>query len=91
MKSSEIEGEHLDREQVRSSIGHRLGIGIGALTPADCNVGGVVEMMFDATQKFAKSLTDERLFACSPVRLARSALPYRTQQYEQDCRRRLAR
>jgi Fic family protein len=63
IKSSEIEGEVLDRQQVRSSIARRLGIDIGALTPADRNVDGVVEMMLDATQKFAEPLTKERLFA----------------------------
>jgi Fic family protein len=49
LKSSEIEGEKLDAGQVRSSIARRLGIDIGALTPADSNVEGVVEMMLDAT------------------------------------------
>ena len=63
LKSSEIEGEILDREQVRSSIARRLGMDIGALAPADRNVEGVVEMMLDATQKFAEPLTNERLFA----------------------------
>jgi Fic family protein len=62
LKSSEIEGEILDRDQVRSSIARRLGIDIGALTPADRLVEGVVEMMLDATQKFDEPLTDERLF-----------------------------
>ena len=62
IKSSEIEGEVLDRDQVRSSIARRLGMDIGALTPADRNVEGVVEMMLDATQKYDKPLTDERLF-----------------------------
>jgi Fic family protein len=62
VKSSEIEGEVLDKGQVRSSIARRLGIDIGALTPADRNVEGVVEMMLDATQKFAEPLTAERLF-----------------------------
>ena len=62
VKSSEIEGEQLDRDQVRSSIARRLGMDIGALTPADRNVEGVVEMMLDATQKFDKPLDDERLF-----------------------------
>lgn len=62
LKSSEIEGEVLDRDQVRSSIARRLGLDIGALTPADRNVEGVVEMILDATQKFADPLTDERLF-----------------------------
>jgi Fic family protein len=63
IKSSEIEGEALDRDQVRSSIARRLGMDIGALTPADRNVEGVVEMMLDATQKYAEALTAERLFA----------------------------
>jgi Fic family protein len=62
LKSSEIEGEILDRDQVRSSIARRLGVDIGALTPADRNVEGVVEMMLDATQKYDQPLTDERLF-----------------------------
>jgi len=49
LKSSEIEGEKLDRGQVRSSIARRLGIEIAGLTTADRNVVGVVEMMLDAT------------------------------------------
>src|ERR1700739_4321662 len=62
LKSSEIEGEKLDREQVRSSIARRLGIDIGALTPADRNAEGVVEMMLDATQHYDPPLTTDRLF-----------------------------
>ncbi len=63
LKSSEIEGEALEREQVRSSIARRLGMDIGALIPADRHVEGVVEMMLDATQRYAEPLTEERLFA----------------------------
>jgi Fic family protein len=63
IKSSEIEGEILDRDQVRSSIARRLGMDIAGLPPADRHVEGVVEMMLDATQKFAEPLTKERLFA----------------------------
>ena len=62
LKSSEIEGEMLDRQQVRSSIARRLGIDIGALVPADRHVEGVVEMMLDATQSYDKHLTADRLF-----------------------------
>jgi Fic family protein len=62
IKSSEIEGEILDKDQVRSSIARRLGIEIGALTPAEREVEGVVEMTLDATQKYDQPLTDERLF-----------------------------
>lgn len=62
IKSSEIEGEVLDREQVRSSIARRLGMDISGLVEADRNVEGVVEMMLDATQNYARPLTAERLF-----------------------------
>jgi Fic family protein len=62
LKSSEIEGEKLDAQQVRSSVARRLGIDIGGLTPADRHVEGVVEMMLDATQRYAQPLTEERLF-----------------------------
>jgi Fic family protein len=62
IKSSEIEGEVLDRDQVRSSIASRLGVDIGALTPAERNVEGIVEMMLDATGKYDTPLTSERLF-----------------------------
>src|SRR3989441_3171327 len=63
LKSSEIEGEKLDADQVRSSIARRLGMDIGALKPTDRNVEGVVEMMLDATQHYDQPLTAERLFA----------------------------
>ena len=62
LKSSEIEGEVLNPEQVRSSVARRLGIQIAGAIPADRNVEGVVEMMLDATQNFNKPLTQERLF-----------------------------
>lgn len=62
VKSSEIEGETLDVEQVRSSIARRLGIDIGGLTVADRHVEGIVEMMLDATGRYDQPLTSERLF-----------------------------
>lgn len=61
IKSSEIEGEVLNKDQVRSSIARRLGMDIGAITPTDRNVEGVVEMMLDATQKYDAPLTPQRL------------------------------
>jgi Fic family protein len=63
LKSSEIEGEKLDAEQVRSSLARPLGMDIGALKPVDRNVEGVVEMMLDATRGYAQPLTADRLFA----------------------------
>jgi Fic family protein len=63
LKSSEIEGEILDKAQVRSSIARRLGMDIGALAPVDRDVEGIVEMMLDATQNYQALLTSERLCA----------------------------
>jgi Fic family protein len=63
IKSSAIEGVVLDPENVRSSLARRLGLEVGGLTAhKDRNVDGVVEMMLDATQRFSKPLTKERLF-----------------------------
>ena len=62
LKSSEIEGEKLDADQVRSSVARSLGMDIGGLKPADRHVEGVVEMMLDATQRYDQPLTKERLF-----------------------------
>jgi len=62
VKSSAIEGENLNPEEVRSSIARRLGIDIAGLIPASRDVEGIVEMMLDATQQFSKHLTKDRLF-----------------------------
>jgi len=62
IKSSEIEGEVLDADQVRSSIARRLGLDIAGLVSSDRHVDGVVEMMLDATQNFNEKLTKDRLF-----------------------------
>lgn len=62
VKSSEIEGEILDINQVRSSIARRLGIEVAGLVSSDRHVDGVVDMMLDATQSFEKPLSEERLY-----------------------------
>ncbi|WP_445657514.1 Fic family protein [Achromobacter sp. NCFB-sbj8-Ac1-l] len=62
IKTSEIEGEHLNVASVRSSIARRLGVDIGSLAPVDRNVEGVVEMVLDASANYAQPLTVERLF-----------------------------
>jgi Fic family protein len=61
VKSSEIEGEMLNRDQVRSSLARRLGMDVGALAAADRHVEGVAEMILDATQQYQQPLTTERL------------------------------
>lgn len=62
VKSSEIEGEMLNMEQVRSSVAQRLGIPTAGFVRTSRYVDGVVEMMLDATRDYLKPLTDERLF-----------------------------
>lgn len=62
LKSSEIEGETLNYEQVRSSVARRLGINTAGLVTSPRDVEGVVEMMLDATQNYSEPLTEDRLF-----------------------------
>lgn len=62
IKTSEIEGEQLNVESVRSSIARRLGVDIGALAPVDRHVEGVVEMVLDATANCQVPVSRERLF-----------------------------
>lgn len=62
VKSSEIEGELLNFNQVRSSIARRLGINTAGLIPSNRHIEGVVEMMLDATQRYTLPLTEKRLF-----------------------------
>lgn len=62
VKTSEIEGERLDVNMVRSSLARRMGIDIGALPPVDRNVEGIVEVMLDATRKHDEPITQGRLF-----------------------------
>lgn len=61
VKSSEIEGELLNYDQVRSSIARRLGINTAGLVPSSRHIEGIVEMMLDATQRYALPLTEKRL------------------------------
>jgi Fic family protein len=62
VKSSEIEGELLNYEQVRSSIARRLGINTAGLVPGSRHIEDVVEMMLDATQRHTLPLNEKRLF-----------------------------
>ena len=62
VKTSEIEGEKLSEEQVRSSLARHLGMDVGGAFPVDRNVEGIVEVMLDATRNYDKPLTARRLF-----------------------------
>ena len=62
LKSNEIEGVILNKEEVSSSIARRLGIDIGGLPSINRDIEGIVDMMFDATNYFDKPLTKKRLF-----------------------------
>ena len=62
IKTSEIEGEQLNVESVRSSVARRLGVDIGALASVDRHVDGVVDMVLDATANCNAPVTRGRLF-----------------------------
>ncbi len=63
VKTSEIEGEILNTDQVRSSLARRLGMEVAGLVPSDRHVDGTVDMLLDATRNFHQPLTAERLFS----------------------------
>ena len=87
VKTSEIEGEILDAELVRSSVARRLGIDIGGLPHSDRNVDGAVDMMLDATEQYDLPLTEERLFGWQAALFptGRSAMrPIATGEWRQD-------
>jgi len=63
LKSTEIEGEILDKEQVRSSVARRLGLEISGLVYSERNVDGIVDLMMDAITNYDKELSKERLFS----------------------------
>lgn len=63
VKSTEIEGEVLDKEQVRSSVARRLGLEISGLVNSERNVDGIVDLMLDAITNYDKELSKERLFS----------------------------
>jgi Fic family protein len=54
LKSSEIEGEILDQDQVRSSIARRLGMDIGGADAGRPTRRRLRQMMLDATQKLRR-------------------------------------
>ena len=62
VKSSEIEGEILDLEQVRSSVARKLGIELAGAIESERHIDGIVEMMLDATQRYDSPITKDRLF-----------------------------
>ena len=63
VKSTEIEGEILDKEQVRSSVARRLGLEISGLVNSERNVDGIVDLMLDAITNYDKELSKERIFS----------------------------
>jgi Fic family protein len=63
LKTSEIEGERLDPNAVRSSVSRRLGLTTAGLPDVrNQQADGVIEILLDATIDFDKDLTVERLF-----------------------------
>jgi Fic family protein len=61
-KSSEIEGEILNSEQVRSSLARRLNINLEKETEPSHHIEGVVEAVMDAVRNFDQPVTEDRLF-----------------------------
>jgi len=60
--SSEIEGQLLNRDSVRSSVARMLGLAYDGLPKEDHYIEGVVQVMLDATQNYADTVDEQRLF-----------------------------
>ena len=61
-KSSEIEGEMLNSEQVRSSLARQLDINLTKETVSSHHIDGMVETIMDAVRNFKQPLSKSRLF-----------------------------
>ncbi|GHV34742.1 cell division protein Fic [Bacteroidia bacterium] len=61
--TSKIEGEFLNPDEVRSSIANKLGIENSEFVKVSRDIEGIVNVLLDATQNYAKTLSQERLFA----------------------------
>lgn len=61
VKTSEIEGEILNRDSVRSSVARQLGLPQAGLPRPERQVDGLVEILLDATKNYNKPLTAKRL------------------------------
>src|SRR5260370_32264038 len=69
VKTSEIEGEILNRDSVQSSLRHQLGLGAEApgVKPAE---RGIAKMMVDLYRNFATALADKTIFDWHAMLLA---------------------
>jgi Fic family protein len=63
IKTTEIEGEILNLDQVRSSLAKHLGVDIGALNYSDRSVDGIVDLIMDATKNCNEPISADRLFS----------------------------
>ncbi len=64
LKTSAIEGETLDPDAVRSSVGRQLGIpDAGLKSVQDQKADGLIQILLDATNNHSKKLSFDRLFA----------------------------
>jgi Fic family protein len=61
LTTSEIEGEFLQPEQVRSSVARQMGIDMAGLVASDRHIDGLVQVLLDATTHAFAPLSEERL------------------------------
>ncbi len=61
LKTSEIEGEYLDRDSIQSSIKKNLGLSVDKRKVAPAEFG-ISEMMVDLYQNYSKQLSHQQLF-----------------------------
>jgi len=62
VKTSEIEGEHISRLDVRSSIKNKLGLNQKTIPVHDKRAQGIAELLLDGRNTFKQPLTQTQLF-----------------------------
>ena len=63
VKTSEIEGEYLSRQDVMSSIKKNLGLNQNIVRVKDKKAEGAAELMIDVRDTYAQKLTQDKLFS----------------------------
>src|SRR5438128_11882817 len=62
VKTSEIEGEHISRLDIRSSIKNQLGLNQKTIPVHDKRAQGIAELLLDERDTFKQPLTQVKLF-----------------------------
>jgi Fic family protein len=76
ISTSEIEGEYLNRNSVRSSIKHYLGLDAKGSERSDLKADGIANLMVDVRQSIGSNITHQKLYQWQTMALPQASLLY---------------